>query len=1365
MLTTALLFFALRSEYVANKAHHYILAYLEENMQSKVEMGRPKIAWVRGSWYIKDVSIRPNLGKEKREFLKAKSVRVSFFPWWNLFNREIGIRSVEVEDPIVYFRIEKGDIANLPNLDFLKGPEGFFRFTLREIRISHGKMDMGYPEIPMEMAFSDIDMKIRPDFRREQYGFSLSDSSVTLRVKGFTQRINSLKGEFDVTPERMKISSAALTTPEGKASTEGFSLNFETVTWETKVTSTLDLATVKEVVSGQWPVTGETKKYLDKTPLKGNADLTATIKGDKNGFDVNGEVKAGEIRLDRFNIRNTSSTFSTKGKWDSIKESSLDLDLRSKVPVELVNHYFERAPQVKGVAELHVKASVTGGQWSASEKTIKTEGDISSPHLDLAQTPVNNFYVKFKTDRENMQVTDLAAALLGGSLTGGLALNLRDTRDFSGKIQVTNLELKQLRDHFAMVNGTKPETKNSKPVIAGKVSGSIDFVGGLTPEVSIDGGSSLHIKDFSISNGELISTKVPSATVNTQFSYGNGVTRLSSVDLETPHSILSVTGDISDRQLSLGFKLDSSDLSEMSGRVKGAATVRGRVSGDIGNPAVESTVDIKKVSWDRYHADAISGDIGFKDHTLSSTGLSIRHGDSDLSLKGEVSFANHPPRLDAQFDLKSGRLEDILSMADIDIQAKGDISLRVKVKGLPKGLDGDVFIKGARMVVMGEEIDALDIDGRLENGKVLLQKGGIIRDGDRVSVTGSISPEWDADLAVSSSPLSIRNLPFARKAGVAITGTVELDGRITGDIKNPSFKGKAVLSGAGYRKISLGNGNLDLSVYNRMLNVSGAMFGAELKGSVLLRGNNPFNISINVKDISLTPYFKGTARLEGLTGRLTGSMEAYGDLANLKEAQAKLSIPTLQVVREPFLLKNTRDIELELKNGRLNVNSFHLSGKGTELGTSGWIGTDGESNLLVTGSVDLFILELFTNAIEKGAGVADIRLTISGKPPKAEGNVFVKDGVIGFKGFDPVFRDISGNIVLQGETLIVETVTGRVGEGGIKGSGTIEMAGLALKRTDISFDVRGLRLAYPRWLPSEVEGTLRLSGEYPSLLISGDMNVVKARYGERIDWATFLPSFKQRLKEPETAKEGTGALSMDISFKADRNLIFENNVSKGELKGEIRLKLESGRFGIVGGVEVMTGKVFYKEHEFQITSGIIEFPDPKKMEAVFDFTAEGKVRDYVVQILVQGNTTDFKVTMTSSPPLSELDIASLLSLGLTSKEFQERGGGAPAYGAASLLSREVEGKFKDYIGFDRFHIDPYYSKVTGSTEPKLTVGKDLSDDVLVIYSRGLSGTGEQEVQMEYKLYRNFSVLGGWSSFGESEAGDLGADMKFRFEFR
>jgi len=113
-----MVFFALRSEYVAEKARHYILSVLEERLQSRIEMGKLEIAWLGGSWYIKDVSIRPHFGREKKELVKAKGVRISFLPWWNVLSREIGIRSIQIDDPALYLRIEKGKVSNLPSFGF-----------------------------------------------------------------------------------------------------------------------------------------------------------------------------------------------------------------------------------------------------------------------------------------------------------------------------------------------------------------------------------------------------------------------------------------------------------------------------------------------------------------------------------------------------------------------------------------------------------------------------------------------------------------------------------------------------------------------------------------------------------------------------------------------------------------------------------------------------------------------------------------------------------------------------------------------------------------------------------------------------------------------------------------------------------------------------------------------------------------------------------------------------------------------------------------------------------------------------------------------------------------------------------------------
>ncbi len=1393
VLTTAMVFFALRSEYVADKAHHYLLNFLEERLQSKVEMRRPEIGWIRGSWYIKDVSIRPNYGKEKTAIVAAKSVRISFFPWFNVLKREIGISFIQLEEPSVYLRIEKGKIANLPSLDFLKGPKGFFRFALREVRISKGIMAVSYPERPMEITFSDIDMKVRPDVDKKQYGFILANSSADIKVKEFTQKIISMKGDFRVTPDNLTIIKSTFHLPEGNVSAEGLYLKFATAEWVTKLSSELSLDAVRSAAIGQWPAVSEKVK-----DLKGNVNLSAVINGNRDGFDVKGEAKAEEIELDGLKINDTSTDFSTKGQWNSLKESSFGIDFRSKMPVELVNRYVEKSPRLKGTADIRVMCSVSAGQWGEAEK-IKFKGDVTSPRLEVAGMPVNKVLARFNADSEAARIEELAADMLGGRLKGTFGLDLKGDKKFGGSVAITGMELSDLVK-------LRPLTTEKRILATGKVSGDIDIAGAFEPELIFVATPSLQVEGLTVSYGGASSPKIkttlnqnigsltPSAPmkilniipiptssipggkgeitmINARISYDGKVTRFESLGIETPASTVSASGDLVGGRLSLSLDLKSTDLREFGGYVSGTGIVKGKVTGPISGPAVEGSLILSNLSWGKYQADTFSGYIRFKEMVLTTTGLKVARGGSSVSFQGEVSLKEETPRLDAIIELKKGRLEEIASFAGIDARSTGEVSARGKVKGGLRSLDGDIDIKAAKMSIVGEDIDTINVKGRLQGGRLFIDKAEALRDGERVTVDGEISPEGDASLRISSTPLSIENLSALKKAGIPLEGSLLLRGEVSGNIKNPFFKGMASLKDFRYKNIDIGGGNLSLSFSGMRLTAAGSAFGSEITGNLLFQGNKPFHINLSTTDLSINPYLKGIDKLEGVTGSVSGTLDAEGELSNLKGSSAKGSLSKLQLVRDPFFVKNTKDIEIELRDGRIIFRTFQLSGKGTELDTSGWIGINGETSLLVNGRLDLYLLQIFTRIIDKGEGAADIRLAISGSPPRIEGKVIVNDGVIGFKGFEPLFTGISAAMTMSGDSLILETLTGRVGDGNIKGDGSIKMAGLGLKRTDISFDLSGIHLPYPKWVPSEVEGNLRLTGDYPSLLLSGDINVLNARYSEKIDWKTFLPSFRRRLQEPAAFKEGEGVLRLDINFRADRNLIFENNAGRGELKGEVRLKGDTSRFGIVGEVEVISGKVFYKEHEFTITSGIIEFPDPKKVEPVFDFIAEGKVRDnvegkdYDIQIMVQGNINDFKVTMISSPFLAELDIASLISLGVTSKSLQETGGGAPAYGAASFLTREVEDKFKDYIGFERFHIDPYYSKVTGSTEPKLTVGKELTEDTAVIYSRGLSGTGEQEVQMEYKLYRNFSLIGGWSSFGASGEGNMGADMKFRFEFR
>jgi autotransporter translocation and assembly factor TamB len=95
------------------------------------------------------------------------------------------------------------------------------------------------------------------------------------------------------------------------------------------------------------------------------------------------------------------------------------------------------------------------------------------------------------------------------------------------------------------------------------------------------------------------------------------------------------------------------------------------------------------------------------------------------------------------------------------------------------------------------------------------------------------------------------------------------------------------------------------------------------------------------------------------------------------------------------------------------------------------------------------------------------------------------------------------------------------------------------------------------------------------------------------------------------------------------------------------------------------------------------------------------------------------------------------------------------------LQDVFEERMKTITGFDRFQIDPYVSKNTGTIEPRVTVSKRLlGDKMFVTYASPVGSSEEQIVKLEYFVSRKVSLIG-----VRDERGIVGGDVRFRFEFK
>ena len=163
------------------------------------------------------------------------------------------------------------------------------------------------------------------------------------------------------------------------------------------------------------------------------------------------------------------------------------------------------------------------------------------------------------------------------------------------------------------------------------------------------------------------------------------------------------------------------------------------------------------------------------------------------------------------------------------------------------------------------------------------------------------------------------------------------------------------------------------------------------------------------------------------------------------------------------------------------------------------------------------------------------------------------------------------------------------------------------------------------------------------------------------------------------------------------------------------------------------------------------------------------IRQYFVTVVASGSPArgDVQVDFVSSPPLSDLQLIQLLTTG----DAPEEGGDlenptleAVGTQAASFLTRQylsqVERGAQRVFGVDRFEVQPAVVSGSGDPTARVTVGKQVTPDLLVTWTTVLGTTEEQLVSLEYQLTRGIRLTA-----TREEDGTLAVDFRFDYRFR
>ncbi|MBN2056762.1 translocation/assembly module TamB domain-containing protein, partial [bacterium] len=454
----------------------------------------------------------------------------------------------------------------------------------------------------------------------------------------------------------------------------------------------------------------------------------------------------------------------------------------------------------------------------------------------------------------------------------------------------------------------------------------------------------------------------------------------------------------------------------------------------------------------------------------------------------------------------------------------------------------------------------------------------------------------------------------------------------------------------------------------------------------------------------------------------------------------------------------------------LVIDPTRLKGDYLDLSMSGLVTLDGRPDLRISGSLDMAILKALTTEIEQPAGRTQFELGLqdSFEEPRLKGDITIEEAAFRVKMLNKWVRDLHAHATVNGKMVTMDYLIGMFDEAILDGTGRIGLDGWSPRYLEANLTAAGVELDYPPGVYSAFDADLRAVGKLDELLIDGRVLLDKAVYYQRIDYKSMIVEESQAVLTVQTravqgdVREAVGSPRFNVDIMAPDNIFVQNNLADLELKADLTLSGTAAAPLLFGQVSVLGGMVIYEDREFIIDTATIDFIDTKEINPMFDIRANAVIDAYTLGLSVAGKLYgDFTINLNSDPPLSEVDLWSLLVLGKTTDNLKSQGAGYTTAHATSLLTGriqdEIEKRVKILGGFDEFQITPIVSDSGANAAARFTAKKTIGDRLSVTYSTELSSTSQQLLMVEYQLTDHIVLLG-----ERTETGSLGGNLIFRF---
>ncbi len=1307
-LAFAVLFFLLRGPYLSNSIKRVIIPVLENTTGERVIIDRAVINLL--PFYVQAKGLKM-FDRDGNRLLWVTKTRV-YIDLFGLLTGEIRIRKLTIKEPDL--KADEEDLRRIfENIKQSASGDRDKKYTLGllNVELADGRFDLTDSK-GMNLSGSGVsfEMNVRNDITAR-----LLIKEAVVKSQDFAEIRGSIRGKMKIKDDRLDVTEFDLKSMKSFIRAKGqFRLDHEG-------------SVIDGSLSGKAEIHEEAfRRFFHVTEEKGGI---LSFKGRVN------------IEMDK------------DGKKPRV---SVDLETDSKFHLETLMEVVKVKENITG--ELSVKGRITGTfpEFSGSGTVRLRDAALGGLQIDDLAGDISYGNSKFT-------LNNFKASTYEGKMEGKASI-LLPHGDYNVDADVAHISSPKF---FRFIQW-------EPPFPAGEVQGHIRLTHehGENMEVSAD----VNYRNTTGKDGSVLDRL---KTITCRLHLKDDTLELDDTVLSTAVSDISLDGtiDFRNKMMGLDVRLDSRDLADITTpyytKLIAPASFKGKAAGPLHDPVISGVLETGPGSIHGLKFTHGAADLRYRTSDLSVPRLNITDGKSFYDASGTIEFRKaeglfsfEGPFYRAKVSLKDAALKQFITAFYRDIPVSGLASGSISFEGDPKNFTarGDLVVNDS--VAYGQQLDRIELKAALSPRFVEFNSVAAQRGDSLVQAKGKLFFDERFSISASSHKINISDIDLLRNLRIGGSASVSMEG--SGTFESPDIIFSAHILEGKFRDLKTGKGKIEGKLKGKDLSATGTFLDGHISADAkaFISPERKWSVDVDVHEGSYDFLLAGFVKNppEDLALSLEGKVRIRGK-GNTVSLLSRFSY--LNCVLYGYNLRNTGDIILDFTDGEFTIQSFSLTGDHAKLTAKGALKPNEQLDVEVKGSMDLVPMKVFSGKLVSLKGKGDFSIKIIGPwdKPDVTGQMNVNAAAASLTEYPYKVGPVSGTVFLKKDRFTFDSVKAAFGGGSITISGVGYLRGISVKRIFLTSTIEGVTLRPMEKVSATVDGRLFYETSDKGAILSGNIDVKKARYEKNIEWNKWLINLREINREAVRYPTFLRNTEFNVYISGADNITIDNNLAKAPVRIAVTLTGNVSRFGLIGRIEAREGTVFFRSNEFKVLEGSnVDFVDSKKITPVFHLLAETYTGEYYIKLNLDGTMDKFTLSLFSDPPLSEMEILNLLTFGQAKKGSKGLESGIAASEAASILTGGIQDvvqeKFRSITGFERFSVEPDTTS-TGSVGTRITIGKRLLEDKLfVVYSTSVGTTEENVIRLEYRLDKNISLIG-----SRDEIGSMGGDVKFRFEFK